>query len=136
MTAVTTPPLYTSADALLRFALRADATLTAFAGLLGAALADPLAGLTGLSPTTEYFLGAVLVGYGLAVFWLAALRSLRGVGIAVTCANVLSTVATLLIVIFDAAPLTAAGMAVTLATGAYTAFFGYLQYVGLRRLRG
>ncbi|HUO41076.1 MAG TPA: hypothetical protein VMU34_25970 [Mycobacterium sp.] len=136
MTAVSTRPLSTSADALLRFALRADATLTGFAGLLVAAFANPLATLTGLSPTTEYFLGAAFVVYGLVVFWLAALPSLRSVGIAICIANVLSTIVTLLIVLADAAPLTEAGLAATLATGVYTAFFACLQYVGVRRLRG
>ena len=135
MTALTTRPLSSSTDALLRFALRADATITGFAGLLGAAFANQLSTLTGLSPTTEYFIGAAFVVYGLAVFYLAALPSLRVVGIAISSANVLCTVATLLIVLADAAPLTEAGMAVTLASGVYTAFFGYLQYLGVRRLR-
>jgi hypothetical protein len=135
MTALTTRPLSSSTDALLRFALRADATITGFAGLLGAAFANPLSTLTGLSPTTEYFIGAAFVAYGLAVFYLAALPSLRVVGIAISIANVVCTIATLLIVLADAAPLTEAGIAVTMATGVYTAFFAYLQYLGVRRLR-
>ncbi|MBV9091359.1 MAG: hypothetical protein JO044_15885 [Mycobacteriaceae bacterium] len=135
MTALTTRPLSSSTDALLRFALRADATITGLAGLTGAAFADPLSTLTGLSPTTEYFIGAAFVAYGLVVFSLAALPSLRVIGIAISIANVACTAATLLIVLADAAPLTEAGMAVTLATGVYTAFFGYLQYLGVRRLR-
>jgi hypothetical protein len=135
MTALTTRPLSSSADALLRFALRADATITGFAGLVVAALANPLSTLTGLSPTTEYFIGAAFVVYGLAVFYLAALQSLRVVGIAISSANVICTIATLLIVVADAAPLTEAGIAVTLASGVFTAFFGYLQYLGVRRLR-
>jgi hypothetical protein len=117
MTALTTRPLSSSTDALLRFALRADATITGFAGLLGAAFANPLSTLTGLSPTTEYFIGAAFVAYGLAVFYLAALPSLRVVGIAISIANVVCTIATLLIVLADAAPLTEAGIAVTMATG-------------------
>ncbi|MDT5135352.1 MAG: hypothetical protein QOE41_4663 [Mycobacterium sp.] len=135
MTTVTTRPISSSTDALLRFALRADATITGFAGLLGAAFANPLSSLTGLSPTTEYFIGAAFVAYGVAVFYLAALPSLRAVGIAISTANVLCTAATLLIVLADAAPLTEAGIAVTLATGVYTAFFAYLQYLGVRRLK-
>ena len=135
MTAIVTQPLSSSTDALLRFALRLDATLTGFAGLAGAALADPLSSLTGLSATTEYLLGAAFVAYGLVVYSLAALTDLRRVGIGVSAANVLCTVATLMIVLADAAPLTAAGVAATLAIGLYTAFFGYLQYLGVRRLR-
>jgi hypothetical protein len=135
MTAIVIRPLSSSTDALLRFALRLDATLTGFAGLAGAALADPLSSLTGLSATTEYLLGAAFVAYGLVVYSLAALTDLRRVGIGVSAANVLCTVATLMIVLADAAPLTAAGVAATLAIGLYTAFFGYLQYLGVRRLR-
>jgi hypothetical protein len=135
MTAVTTRGLSSSTDALLRFALRADATITGLAGLVGAAFANPLSELSGLSPTTEYLIGAAFVMYGVAVYYLAALPSLRGVGMGVSFANVLCTLATLVIVTTDAAPLTEAGVAVTLATGVYTAFFAYLQYLGVRRLR-
>ena len=39
------------------------------------------------------------------------------------------------IVMTAAAPLTEAGIAATLATGVYTAFFAYLQYLGVRRLQ-
>jgi hypothetical protein len=135
MTALTTRPLSTSTDALLRFALRADATLTGLAGLAVAAFANPLSTISGLSPTTEYLIGAAFVFYGVAVYYLAALPSLRTVGIAISVANAVCTVATLAIVMTDAAPLTETGIAVTLATGVYTAFFAYLQYLGVRRLR-
>jgi hypothetical protein len=66
---------------------------------------------------------------------MAALPSLRTVGIAISLANAVCTIATLAIVMTDAAPLTETGIAVTLATGLYTAFFAYLQYLGVRRLR-
>ena len=135
MTAITTRPLSASTDALLRFALRADATLTGFAGLAVAAFANPLSTISGVSPTTEYLIGAAFVIYGAVVYYLAALPSLRGVGIAVSLANVACTIAMLTIVLADAAPLTEAGIAVTMATGVYTAFFAYLQYLGVRRLR-
>jgi hypothetical protein len=135
MTALTTRPLSASTDALLRFALRADATLTGIAGLAVAAFANPLSTISGLSPTTEYLIGAAFVFYGLAVYYLAALPSLRRVGIAISLANAVCTLATLAIVLTDAAPLTETGIAVTLATGVYTAFFAYLQYLGVRRLR-
>ena len=135
MTAIVTPPLSSSTDALLRFALRLDATVTGLAGLAMAALADPMSALTGLSATTEYLLGAAFVVYGLVVYSLAALTDLRRVGIGVSLANIAATLATLAIVAADVAPLTPAGIAATLATGGYTAFFGYLQYLGVRRLR-
>ncbi|HEX9176082.1 hypothetical protein [Mycobacterium sp.] len=135
MTAITTRPLSASTDALLRFALRADATLTGMAGLAVAALANPLSTIGGMSPTTEYLIGAAFVTYGVVVYYLAALPSLRRVGIGVSLANVVCTLATLAIVLTDAAPLTEAGVAVTLATGVYTAFFAYVQYLGVRRLK-
>ena len=135
MTALTTRPLSASTDALLRFALRADATLTGIAGVAVAAFANPLSTMSGLSPTSEYLIGAAFVFYGIAVYYLAALPNLRNVGIAISLANVVCTLATLAIVTTDAAPLTEAGIAVTLATGVYTAFFAYLQYLGVRRLR-
>ncbi|HUM00373.1 MAG TPA: hypothetical protein VLU24_13380 [Mycobacterium sp.] len=135
MTAITTRPLSASTDALLRFALRADATLTGMAGLAVAAFANPLSTISGVSPTTEYLIGAAFVMYGVVVYYLAALPSLGRVGIGVSLANVACTLATLAIVLSDAAPLTEAGVAVTLATGVYTAFFAYLQYLGARRLK-
>ena len=135
MTALTTRPLSTSTDALLRFALRADATLTGLAGVAIAAFANPLSTIGGLSPTTEYLIGAAFVLYGVVVYYLAALPSLRTVGIAMSLANAVGTVATLAIVMTDAAPLTETGIAVALATGVFTAFFAYLQYLGVRRLR-
>ena len=67
--------------------------------------------------------------------YLAALPSLRNVGIGVSLANLVGTVGTLMIVIADTAPLTEAGIAATLATGVYAAFFAYLQYLGVRRLQ-
>lgn len=135
MTAVTIRPLSASTDALLRFALRADATITGLAGLAVAAFANPLSRVSGLSPTTEYLIGAAFVMYGVAVYYLAAWPSLRGIGIGVSLANLVCTLGTLAIVMTDAAPLTETGVAVALATGIYTAFFGYLQYLGVRRLR-
>jgi len=135
MTALTTRPISTSTDALLRFALRADATITGAIGVVGAAFANPLSQLSGLSPTTEYLLGAAFVFYGIAVYYLAALPSLRNVGIGVSVANVVCTLLTLAIVMTDVAPLTAAGVAMTMVMGTYTAFFAYLQYLGVRRLR-
>jgi hypothetical protein len=135
MTAIVTRPLSSSTDALLRFALRVDATLTGLFGLAVAALADPLSSVTGLSPATEYLLGASFVVYGLVVYSLAAVPNLRRVGIGVSIANVVCTVATLAVVLSDAAPLTEVGIAATLATGMYTAFFAYVQYLGVRRLR-
>ena len=44
------------------------------------------------------------------------------------------TVAAVVVVVGGFAPLTGTGVAGTLATGAYTAAFAVLQYLGVRRL--
>lgn len=125
-------PLYDSTDSLLRFAVRADATLTGLCGLVVAFAADPLSSLTGLTSFQEYAVGAFFVLCGLLVFSLGALPDLRRVGIGIVVANVALTLAS--IVAAEALTLTGAGVALTLAGGAYTAAFAWLQYLGMRRL--
>jgi len=135
MTAVSgmpTRPLYDSTDSLLRFAMRADATLTGLCGLAVAFFADPISSLTGLTSGQEYALGAFFVLYGLVVFGLAAVPNLRRVGIGVIAANIAYTLAA--VVAAELVPMTATGVAATLATGVYTAAFAGLQYLGVRRL--
>ena len=137
MTAIyglSTRPFADSTDSLLRFAMRVDATLTGLAGLLIAAAADPLSSSTGLSSLTEYGVGAFFVLYGLVVFSLAAAPDLRRAGIGVVIANLVFTVAAVVLVTTDALPLTSTGVTATLAGGVYTALIGYLQYLGVRRL--
>ena len=127
-----TRPLYDSTDSLLRFAMRADATLTGLCGLAVAFFADPISSLTGLTSGQEYALGAFFVLYGLVVFSLAAVPNLRRVGIGVIAANIAYTLAA--VAAAELAPMTATGVAATLATGVYTAAFAGLQYLGVRRL--
>ncbi|WP_102145757.1 hypothetical protein [Mycobacterium hubeiense] len=135
MTAITTrPPLSDSTDSLLRFALRADATLTGLFGLGVAAAAGSVSTLTGLTAAQAFALGAALVVYGLVVYSLAALPSLRAVGIGVAIANVVCTLACVVVVAAGTPSLTQAGVIVTLAMAVYTGFFAWLQYLGVRRL--
>lgn len=137
MTAVTplaTRPFGDSTDSLLRFAMRLDATLTGFAGLMIAGAADPLSSLTGLSSIVDYGIGAFFVLYGLVVFALAAAPDLRRAGIGVVIANAVFTVAAVVVVVADTLPLTQTGIAATVAGGVFTALVGYLQYLGVRRL--
>ena len=114
--------------------MRLDATLTGLVGLFIAAAADPISSWTGLSSVAEYGVGAFLVLCGLIVFGLAAAPDLRRAGIGVIIANIVFTVAAVVIVAADALPLTATGIAATLASGVYIALIGYLQYLGVRRL--
>jgi hypothetical protein len=133
MTAVLpTRRLYDATDSLLRFVMRADATLTGLFGLVAAFLADPLSSLTGLTSGQEFAIAVFFVLYGLVVVILAAGRDLRRAGIGVVAANIVYTVAA--VVAAGLVPMTAAGIAATLASGVYTAFFAWLQYVGVRRL--
>jgi len=136
MTAVfTTPrPLSDSTDSLLRFAMRLDATLTGLAGLGIAAAAGPISSMTGLTSAQEYVLGAAFVLYGAVVFSLTALQNLRAAGAGVVAANVVCTFAAIAVVVSGVLPLTAVGVIVTLASAVYTAVFGALQYLGVRRL--
>lgn len=135
MTAISgahTRPLSDSNDSLLRFAMRADATLTGVMGLAVAVAADPVSRLTGLTSAQEYSMGAFFVLYGLAVFSLAALPNLRRAGLGVVAANLVYTVAA--IVAAELVPMTSIGVGATLASGLYTLAFAGLQYLGLRRL--
>src|ERR1700761_8862363 len=129
---LTTRPLYDSADSLLRFAMRADATLTGLCGLAVAFVADPISSLTGLTSAQEYSVGAFFVLYGLVVFSLAALPNLRRAGLGVVVGNIAFTVAAILAA--ESVLMTVTGVAATLASGVYTAFFAWLQYQGVRRL--
>lgn len=123
-----------STDSLLRFALRLDATLSGLAGVGIAAFANPVAELTGITPTAGYVLGAAFVAYGVVVYSLAALPVLRRAGLAVIAANTAYTLGAILVVAEGVVPLTGAGVAACLGSAAYTAAFAVLQYLGVRRL--
>ena len=135
MTAITSRPLSESTDSLLRFAMRGDAILTGLAGVAVAALARWLSPVTGLSTATEYALAAFFIVYGVVVFGLAGLPSVRRAGIGVVIANLAFTVAAVAVVLADVWPLTTTGVVLTLASGVYTAAFAELQYQGVRRMR-
>jgi hypothetical protein len=137
MTAVTplpTRPFDDSTDSLLRFAMRLDATLSGLIGLFIALMADALSALTGLSSIAQFSGGALLVLGGLGVYGVAAAPDLRRVGVGLIVGNAVLAAAALVVVAVGALPLTAAGIAATLATGGYFALMGYLQYLGVRRL--
>ena len=134
MTAISTR-LNESTDSLLRFAMRADALLTGLAGVAALPLAGWLSELSGTTRAFEYSMSAFFIAYGIAVFGLAALPSVRVPGIAVIIANLLFTVASVVLVLADVFPLTTTGVVLTLATGVYTLVFAELQYQGWRRVK-
>ena len=80
MTAITIRP-HRTRDGLLRFAMRADAVITGLAGIAGIPLAGWLAEMSGTTLTIEYAMGAFFIAYGVVVFGLAALPSVRRAGI-------------------------------------------------------
>ena len=120
-------------DGLLRLAMRADAVISALVGLAGIPVAGWLADLSGTTKAFEYGMGAFLIAYGVVVFGLAALPSVRRAGMAVIIANVAYTVAAIVLVLADVFPLTATGVVLNLAAGVYTLVFAELQYQGWRR---
>ncbi|KUI38508.1 hypothetical protein [Mycobacterium sp. GA-2829] len=124
----------TTRDRFLRLAMRADAVLTGLAGLAALPWAATLADWSGTTTTIEYALAAFFIAYGLVVFGLSTLPSLRTAGLAVIVANLAYTVAAVVVVATDVWTMTTVGVVLTLATGVYTAVFAELQYVGWRRL--
>jgi len=134
MTAINTRPVRESTDSLLRFALRADATLCAGLGLLVAMAADPLSRLSGLSATSEWIGGAALVIYGAVLYLAAGLPDVRRVGIGVLAGNIAFAILVNVVLVAGWLPLTELGVAATIAFTAATLGFAYAQYLGVRRL--
>jgi hypothetical protein len=144
MTALSARPLSGSAtqgrrrrssdDPLLRFAMRADATLCAGLGLLIAMAADPLSRFSGLSAVSEWVAGAALVVYGTTLYALAAAPGIRTIGVGIVVANVVFAVVAAAVLIAGVLPLTEAGVAMMLAIIAATLGLAYAQYLGVRRL--
>ncbi len=134
MTAINTRPVRESTDSLLRFALRADATLCAGVGLFVAMAADPLSRLSGLSSTSEWIAGAALVIYGVALYMAAGLSDVRRVGTGVLAGNVAFAILVTVVLVAGWLPLTELGVATTIAFTVATVGFSYAQYLGVRRL--
>ena len=130
MTVISAP----ATDSLLRFALRLDATLTGLLGLAVAAAAGPLSTMTGFTAGQEYLAGAALVLYGVVVFRLAGVRSVRRAGVGVVVANLVCTVGAVALVASAALPLTTLGVTALIGSAVYTTAFAVLQYVGVRRM--
>jgi hypothetical protein len=122
-------------DGLLRLAMRADAAISALAGVAGVPLAGWLYEASGTTKMFEYGMAAFLISYGVVVFALAASPSVHRAGMGVVLANLLYTVAAVILVLADVFPLTTTGLVVTLGSGIYTLFFAELQYQGWRRAR-
>src|ERR1700752_1507357 len=127
MTAINTRPVRESTDSLLRFALRADATLCAGVGLFVAMAADPLSRLSGLASTSEWIAGAALVIYGVALYMAAGLSDVRRVGMGVLAGNVAFPILSTAVRVAGWLPLTGLGVATTIAFTVATVGFAYGQ---------
>jgi hypothetical protein len=121
-------------DSLLRFALRADATLCAGLGWLVAMAADPLSRLSGLSSTSEWIGGAALVVYGAALYMAAGLPDVRRVGVGVLAGNIAFAILVTVVLVAGWLPLTEFGVAATVVFTVATLAFAHAQYLGVRRL--
>lgn len=134
MTAIATRPVRESTDSLLRFALRADATLCAAIGLLIAMASDPLSRLSGLSATSEWIAGAALVAYGASLYALAGVPDVRRVGVGVLVGNIAFAIVVTVVLVAGWLPLTGFGVISMIAFTVATLVFAYAQYLGVRRL--
>ena len=134
MTAINTRRVPESTDSVLRFALRADATLCAGVGLFVAMAADPLSRLSGLSATSEWIGGAALVVYGATLYLATRLPDVRRVGIGVLAGNIAFAILVAVVLVAGWLPLTELGVVATVAFTVATLAFAYAQYLGVRRL--
>ncbi|MGA5542613.1 hypothetical protein ACPCIR_12245 [Mycobacterium sp. NPDC051198] len=123
-----------SRDSLLRFALRADATVCAGVGLMVSMAADQLARIAGLSATAGWLVGAGLVGYGALLYVLAAIPRVRRVGIGVLAGNVAFAIITVVAIVAGWLALTGTGIELVLGFVGATAVLAWLQYRGVRHL--
>jgi hypothetical protein len=134
MTAINTRPVRESTGSLLRFALRADATLCAGMGLFVAMAADPLSRLSGLSATSEWIGGAALAIYGVVLYLAAGLPDVRRVGVGVFAGNIAFAILVTVVLVAGWLPLTEVGVVATIAFTVATLAFAWAQYLGVRRL--
>ena len=136
----------TTRDAFLRFALRLDAVITGGLGLVGAAIAPQITLLSGTTTATEYAVIAIFIPstpdtifrlvYGLVVFGLSMLPSVRRPGTWVIAGNVAFVVAAIAVVLVGVWPLTTTGVVLILGSAVITLVMASLEYVGLRRIKG
>jgi len=75
------------------------------------------------------------IAYGVVVFGLSLLSSVKAPGMAVIIANVVYTIGAVALVLWGPFALTTLGVVLTLASGVYTLAFAELQYQGWRRVK-
>lgn len=122
-------------DGFLRLTMRADAVISGLIGLAGIPLVGWLAEVSGTTKAFEYGMAGFLIAYGVVVFGLAGLPSVRRAGMGVIIANLLYTAASVVFVLADVFPLTSSGVVLNLVAGVGTLIIAELQYQGWRRAK-
>jgi len=125
----------TRSDSLLRAALRADAVATGLVGVVGLPLAGWVARISGTTAGFEQAMAVFFIAYGVVVYTVSRLQSVKTPGMAVIIGNVLFTVGAVALVVAGPFALTTLGVVLTLGSGVYTLAFAELQYQGWRRAK-
>ncbi len=120
---------------VLRRALQANGLFSAISGVVLAVLPTPVSSFLGLDmPGLINFLGAGLIGFAVALFWLAAEPRIRpGVALTIILLDLAWVVDSILLLITDIVPLTAHGMWAIAIVSGIVAVFAALQSYGLHR---
>jgi hypothetical protein len=132
--AVQLPPTATNSN-VLRRALQANGLFSAVNGVVLAVLPTQVSSFWGLDmPSLMNFLGAGLIGFAVALFWLAAEpRIRRSLALAVILLDVAWVVDSILLLVTDIVPLTIHGMWAIAIVSGMVASLAALQSYGLRR---
>ena len=132
--AVQFPPPTTHSN-VLRRALQANGLFSAVSGVVLAVLPAQVSSFLGLDiPGLINFIGAGLIGFAVALFWLAAEpRIRRSLAIAVILLDIAWVVNSVLLLITEFVPLTAQGTLVIAIVSGIVGMFAALQSYGLHR---
>ncbi len=132
--AVQLPPT-TAHSNVLRRALQANGLFSAVSGVVLAVLPTPVSSFLGLDvPGLINFLGAGLIGFAVALFWLAAEpRIPRGLALTVILLDIAWVVDSILLLITDIVSFTSHGMWAIAIVSGIVAVFAALQSYGLHR---
>lgn len=124
----------TSQPNALRRALLLDAAASGGMGVLLLVAASSLESLLGLPLSLLRYAGAVLVPFAAILVWVATrAHAPRGLAWTIFGANVLWTVASVLLLVSGLVVPTVLGGIFVLVQAAVVAGFAYLEYSGLRR---
>ena len=121
---------------VLRRALQANGLFSAVSGVVLAVLPTQVSSFLGLDMSGLInFLGAGLIGFAVALFWLAAEpRIHRSLALAVIVLDIAWVLDSLLLLIADIVPLTTHGLWAIAIVSGIVAVFAALQSYGLQRL--